>query len=271
MTTIETFVPATLWQAIQPLLPAPSPRYGGRPRVDDRAALADIVYQLRAGIPWRLLPARQLGCGRLELRPPPGSDGQRRLVEGGGHPPVRRLLSGQLVMSASKVLDKRMAGDDHPGTAIPLEAAHRSQPGLQAPMVSLDPVVGVPIATMPGRRQQLLQHDRVGGRLIGDHLDGSALGRADGPLEELAGRPDVAPPGDEHVDDLAKLVDRPVHLAPAAGDLHIGLVHLPAISNTMSARPSSLGQQRPRAVGLTRRHPGTSTSSTSSTSSTPAP
>ena len=63
MTTIETFVPATLWQAIQPLLPAPSPRYGGRPRVDDRAALADIVYQLRAGIPWRLLPARQLGCG----------------------------------------------------------------------------------------------------------------------------------------------------------------------------------------------------------------
>jgi transposase len=25
--------------------------------------LAGIVYQLRAGIPWRLLPARQLGCG----------------------------------------------------------------------------------------------------------------------------------------------------------------------------------------------------------------
>jgi transposase len=33
------------------------------PRIDDRAALAGIVYQLRSGIPWRLLPTRQLGCG----------------------------------------------------------------------------------------------------------------------------------------------------------------------------------------------------------------
>jgi len=45
------------------LLPAPPPRYGGRARVDDRAALAGIVYQLRTGVPWRLLPTRQLGCG----------------------------------------------------------------------------------------------------------------------------------------------------------------------------------------------------------------
>jgi hypothetical protein len=43
------------WHAIQPLLPTPPPRYGGRPRVDDRAALAGIVYQLRTGVPWRLL------------------------------------------------------------------------------------------------------------------------------------------------------------------------------------------------------------------------
>jgi len=43
---------------------APPPRRcGGRPRVDDRAALAGIVYQLQTGVPWRLLPARQLGCG----------------------------------------------------------------------------------------------------------------------------------------------------------------------------------------------------------------
>jgi transposase len=52
-----------LWQAIQSLLPTPPRRYGGCPRVDDRAALAGIVYQLRTGIPWRLLPTRQLGCG----------------------------------------------------------------------------------------------------------------------------------------------------------------------------------------------------------------
>src|SRR5512132_4128185 len=63
MTTIDGLVPDTLWQAIQPLLPAPAPRYGGRPRVEDRAALVGIVYQLRTGIPRRLPPTRQLGGG----------------------------------------------------------------------------------------------------------------------------------------------------------------------------------------------------------------
>jgi transposase len=61
--TIQTLVPDTLWQAIHPLLPTPRPRSGGRPRVDDRACLAGIIYQLRTGIPWRLLPVEQLGCG----------------------------------------------------------------------------------------------------------------------------------------------------------------------------------------------------------------
>jgi transposase len=62
-TTADTLVPDQLWQAIQPLLPTPPPRSGGRPRIDDRAALAGIIYQLRTGVPWRLLPTGQLGCG----------------------------------------------------------------------------------------------------------------------------------------------------------------------------------------------------------------
>jgi hypothetical protein len=53
----------------------------------------------------------------------------------------------------------------------------------------------------------------------------------------------VAPRGDIDVDDLAELVDGAVDLAPLAGDLHIRLVHLPAIAHAMPAGPGSLGQQ----------------------------
>ena len=40
----------------------PAKRKGGRPRVPDRAALGGIVFVLRTGCPWRLLP-KELGCG----------------------------------------------------------------------------------------------------------------------------------------------------------------------------------------------------------------
>ena len=59
----EPLVPADLWEAIGPLLPKEPPKFkGGRPRVPDRAALAGIVFVLRTGGPWRLLP-KELGCG----------------------------------------------------------------------------------------------------------------------------------------------------------------------------------------------------------------
>jgi transposase len=47
----NTLVSEQLWQAIQPLLPTPPRRYGGRPRVDDRACLAGIIFQLRTRHP----------------------------------------------------------------------------------------------------------------------------------------------------------------------------------------------------------------------------
>lgn len=52
-----------LWALVHPLLPphAPHPK-GGRPFVDDRAALTGIVFVLRSGIPWEMLPG-ELGCG----------------------------------------------------------------------------------------------------------------------------------------------------------------------------------------------------------------
>ena len=56
-------VPDALWSLIRPLLPASMPKpQGGRPRVSDRASLTGILFVLRGGIPWRMLPT-QLDCG----------------------------------------------------------------------------------------------------------------------------------------------------------------------------------------------------------------
>src|SRR5947207_12024481 len=52
-----------LWQIIEPLLPPQPPKpKGGRPRVPDRAALAGIIFVLRSGLPWEMLP-QEMGCG----------------------------------------------------------------------------------------------------------------------------------------------------------------------------------------------------------------
>ena len=52
-----------LWEAIAPILPEERPKpKSGRPRCDDRLALAGIIFVLRSGIPWEMLPA-EMGCG----------------------------------------------------------------------------------------------------------------------------------------------------------------------------------------------------------------
>src|SRR5881398_2586751 len=60
----EPLVPDELWEAVAPLLPRHRARPGkrGRPPVDDRACLTGIVFVLRSGIPWEMLP-QEMGCG----------------------------------------------------------------------------------------------------------------------------------------------------------------------------------------------------------------
>jgi transposase len=56
-------VSRALWKAIAPLLPehTPSPK-GGRPPVPNRACLEGIIFVLKSGIPWQMLPT-ELGYG----------------------------------------------------------------------------------------------------------------------------------------------------------------------------------------------------------------
>lgn len=53
-----------LWKIVEPLIPKRRVvrRKGGRPPLDDRAALSGILFVLKTGIPWEYLP-REMGCG----------------------------------------------------------------------------------------------------------------------------------------------------------------------------------------------------------------
>jgi transposase len=59
----KALVTDELWAVVEPLLPSESPKpKGGRPRVPDRAAFTGILFVLKTGIPWEMLP-QEMGCG----------------------------------------------------------------------------------------------------------------------------------------------------------------------------------------------------------------
>jgi transposase len=55
-----------LWATVERLLPEEPPKpKGGRPRCSDRAALRGIVFVLRSGLPWEMLPREVFGCSGM--------------------------------------------------------------------------------------------------------------------------------------------------------------------------------------------------------------
>ena len=61
----KPLLPDALWERIEPLLPPPKPRRfrnAGRKPIENRKALTGILFVLKSGIPWEMLP-QEMGCG----------------------------------------------------------------------------------------------------------------------------------------------------------------------------------------------------------------
>ena len=62
---MKPLVSDELWDVVEPLLPAPKPRrfrYPGRKPIENRKALTGILFVLKSGIPWEMLP-QEMDCG----------------------------------------------------------------------------------------------------------------------------------------------------------------------------------------------------------------
>ncbi len=108
---VEELVPDDLWRRVEPLLPARAPRryrHPGRLPVDDRAALAGIVFVLKTGITWRELPRSVCGCSGVTC--------WRRLrdwTEAGVWPALHETLLDQLRALKKLELDVAVADASH--------------------------------------------------------------------------------------------------------------------------------------------------------------
>ncbi len=122
------------------------------------------------------------------MKPSTQSDDEGELGERVSETGGRLYVGPEIVEAAAKVLNEGMAGDDDPGGAISLQPSHRPEPRLEAPVVGLEPVVGMGLRVMEGRRGQLIEDARIDPVPVGGDLHGRDPGSIDRPGEETACR-----------------------------------------------------------------------------------
>ncbi len=99
-------LPDELWDEVEPLLPPPPPPSpkGGRPPVENRKALAGILFVLRTGCQWQMVPTAAFGVS--------GSSCWRRLRDwtaAGIWPELHRRLLNRLGRAGGVNLDRVVA------------------------------------------------------------------------------------------------------------------------------------------------------------------
>lgn len=71
------------------------------------------------------------------------SDHLRQFVERCGKVQSGNRVDSEFVVPSPQVLNEGMSPNDHAGCSVPFETPHWSEPGVAAPVVGLDTVVGV--------------------------------------------------------------------------------------------------------------------------------
>ena len=72
-----------------------------------------------------------------------GSDRQREFVEDRAELVMGGDVGGDVVVAAAQVLYESVASGQDPRGPVAFQSAHRSEPGFQPAMVSLDRVIGI--------------------------------------------------------------------------------------------------------------------------------
>ena len=109
---------------------------------------AGTVALAKARAPWTY-PSRRL------------SDHERQFGERVGETSRRSDIRPEVVEAPAEVLDEGVPADDHPCSSVTLQPSHRSEAGLETPVVGLERIVRMGLRAVEGRREQLTQDARV--------------------------------------------------------------------------------------------------------------
>jgi hypothetical protein len=155
-------------------------------------------------------------------------------------------VAPEFAVTAANVLHERVTTDDHPGSVVAFESAHRPEPRFEAAVVGFA-VVRVLLGVMERRRDQLIDHRAERRGPVGHDLDRLTMS-TECSLKELVCRSGVTSRRHVDINDVAVLVDGSVHVAPPARDLDVGLIHEPAVADRVSARTGRIREQRREAL-----------------------
>jgi hypothetical protein len=109
---------------------------------------------------WRTYPSRQV------------SDHEGQFGERVGETSCRSDLGPEVVETPAEVLDEGVSGDDHPRGSVTLQPSHRSEAGLETPVVGLERIVRMDRRVVEGGREQLTQDAWVDPVPVGGDLGG---------------------------------------------------------------------------------------------------